>query len=242
MAMQIFYKEILADIEKYVAENNILLERDGFRYIGTTKAVYFIRAVDLRRIFKKFAKRHPDLTMHEFVTLLDSLSLGETYNEFAAVGLLLTAYPKLRQALDPYNLDHWLDHAEGWAEVDAICQLNFTAWEMLADWERWETLLREFVKSENIHKRRASLVLLTKPVGQSDDPRLSNLAFKNVNELKREQGILITKAISWILRSLIKYHWAEVEDYLAVNANALPKIALRETRYKLVGGVKKKTS
>lgn len=239
-SLHTYHNEILEEIEKHIADENVPLERDGFRYIGTTKPVYFLRAAVFRRIFINFAKRHPDLTAAEFVALLDLLSLGKTYNEFAATGLLLGVYPKLRAALDPHCLDRWLAYAEGWAEVDVICQLNFTANEILTDWETWKNLLRAFTESKNIHKRRASLVLLTKPLRESDDPRLTDLAFANLDKLKGETDKLITKAVSWLLRSLIKYHRTEVEEYLDANATTLPKIAVRETRRKLVEGVKRK--
>jgi 3-methyladenine DNA glycosylase AlkD len=236
-----YHNEILEEIEKHIADDSVPLERDGFRYIGTTKSVYFLRAADFRRIFIDFAKRHPDLTTTEFVALLDTLSLGKTYNEFAAVGLLLGVYPKLRVVLDPHSLDRWLAHAEGWAEVDVICQLNFTADEVLANWETWKDLLTAFAESENTCKRRASLVLLTKPLRESDDSRLADLAFANTDKLKGEKDKLIAKAVSWILRSLIKYHRTEVEQYLDVNAATLPRIAVRETRRKLTEGVKRRT-
>lgn len=146
--------------------------------------------------------------------------------------------PKLRKELDPFLLDSWLDYAHGWAEVDCICQSNFTAEELLGNWDKWSKLLDRFVKDKNVHKRRASLVLLVKAVGQSMDIRLSDLAFANIELLKSEKDILITKAISWLMRSLIKNHRKELEEYLAKNENSLPKIALRETRRKLLTGKK----
>jgi 3-methyladenine DNA glycosylase AlkD len=230
------HQEIIDGIESLVKKNNIPLEKDGLRYIGTTKPVYFIRTADIRRMYKEFTSRHPDMTVSELVELLDSLSLARTYNEYSAIGLLLEAYPGLRATIDPRCLEGWLEHAEGWAEVDVICQLNFTAREMLANWDAWSSLLARFTGSENIHKRRASLVLLTKPLRESADPRLSQAAFANVEALKGEKHILITKAVSWILRSLIKHHREEVEQYLAENAPTLPKVAVREVRNKLQTG------
>lgn len=100
------------------------------------------------------------------------------------------------------------------------------------------SLLTAFTQDANVHKRRASLVLLTKPLRESDDPRLAKLAFANAGKLKREKDILVTKAVSWILRSLIKHHRAQVEAYLEAHADTLPKIAVRETRVKLQTGKK----
>ena len=182
--------------------------------------------------------RHPDLTPADYRHLLDLLSHGKTHNEFAFIGPLLSHLPRLRKSLTPRALDGWLARAEGWAEVDCICQSNFTADELLANWGEWKRWLVAWSQRANDHKRRASLVLLIKPVRDSADARLAQLAFANIGRLKRDKHILITKAVSWLLRDLIKHHRAEVEAYLGDHADTLPKIAVRETRVKLATGKK----
>lgn len=174
----------------------------------------------------------------EFKGLLYSLSRGKSHSEFGVIGKLLEYLPEYRKKLEPWFLDSWLDYAEGWAEVDCICQGNFTEEEILSKWPEWSKLVKDFSNSENVHKRRASLVLLTGPVRHSEDGRLSDLAFKNIDKLKGEKDILITKAISWLLRDLTKNHRNKVEHYLEKNADSLPKIAVRETKNKLKSGRK----
>jgi 3-methyladenine DNA glycosylase AlkD len=234
--MHKLHKEILVEIKQRAAETNTPLQQ-GNRYVGTTKPIYLIKSAVVGEMFREFKKRHADLSLDEFVALLDSLARGKTYNEFIAVGVLLGAYGELRAALDPRDLDRWLANAQGWAEVDVFCN-NFSANEMLGNWKTWKSVLAAFARDANVHKRRASLVLLVVPARESDDARLAKLAFANVDKLKHEKDILITKAVSWILRSLIKHHRAEVEQYLDANVDMLPKIALRETRVKLETGTK----
>ncbi|MDO8690998.1 MAG: DNA alkylation repair protein [Dehalococcoidia bacterium] len=135
-------------------------------------------------------------------------------------------------------MDRWLTGAEGWLEVDSLCYGAFTADDMLSDWASWETLLRALASDEDVHKRRASLVLLTKAVRESDDPRLADLAFENIDRLRGEKDPLITKAISWLLRDLIRNARTRVEDYLAQNSSTIPKIAVREVTNKLRTGKK----
>lgn len=236
--MHKLHKEILALIKRRAAEGNVPLRKEGDHYVGTTKPIYLLKATIIGEIFLGFKDRHAELTQSEFVALLDSLAIGKTYNEYVAIGILLGKYPQLRAALNPCCLDRWLERAQGWAEVDVTCQFNFTADEMLSDWKTWKHLLTAFTQDANVHKRRASLVLLTKPLRESDDPRLAKLAFANIDKLKRDKNILITKAVSWVLRALIKYHRAEVEAYLDANVDTLPKIAIRETRVKLRTGKK----
>ncbi len=233
-----YHQELVRQIKKQAAEANVALQTQGDRYVGTLKPCYMFRTAVFHEIIQDWIKRHADLTLTEYVDLLNSLSQGATYNEFISIGVLLGAWPQMRTALEPHHLDVWLDHAQGWAEVDTLCQSNFTAREMLCHWKEWKSRLVSFSKSDNVHKCRASLVLLTRPLRESADPRLARLAFANLDRLKTEKDILVTKAVSWLLRALIKYHREEVETYLRDNADSLPKIALRETRHKLTSGRK----
>ena len=99
-------------------------------------------------------------------------------------------------------------------------------------------LFKQLSRIKNINKRRASLVILTGAVSKSDDKRLLDLSFEIINHLKSERDILITKAISWLLRDLTKLHKKEVEEYLKNNENFLPKVVLWEVKRKLLTGRK----
>ena len=64
------------------------------------------------------------------------------------------------------------------------------------------------------------------------DDRLERIALANINRLKHERDILITKAVSWLLRAGTINYRRQVEAYLRENADSLPKIAIRETKNK----------
>ena len=67
------------------------------------------------------------------------------------------------------------------------------------------------------------------------------LALENVDRLKGEKDVLITKAISWVLRSAIPAQKDVIKKYLNLNMASLPKIAVRETLVKLRTGKKTKS-
>ncbi|MDI7275093.1 MAG: DNA alkylation repair protein [Anaerolineae bacterium] len=210
----------------------------GNRYIGTTKPFYPVSAPAVGRAVREFKARHPGLALAEYVALLDELCLGRTHNDLSLASGLLALWPALRRRIEPRCLDRWLDHVEGWAETDSLCQSTFTAAELLSRWEEWQALLEKLVGDQNIHKRRASLVLLTRPVRESGDERLVAQALANVERLKGERHVLITKAISWLLRELTRNHRERVAAYLEANEASLPSVAVRETRRKLLTGRK----
>ncbi len=231
------HKEILALIRK----NSGKPARDPFlnSYLGNDHIRYPINTPTLRTIAKDWMRSHKDLPAEAFAALITSLIKGESYTEKAIAGIMLGYSTKVQRKFDPALFSQWLDHLVGWAEVDVVCTGDFTRTEVPGEWPAWRRLLKQLVKDPNINKRRASLVLLCSPLGSARDERLAELAFVNIQRLKHEKEVLITKAISWLLRSMVKHHHAEVTDFLYENESTLPKIAVRETRIKLDTGKKK---
>lgn len=236
----LIYSKSLKGLNKLTSSKDIKERLWVQKYCGSNKQTNCIKSGEVKKLAKKIVGEN-NLDRNQLTKLLDSLySNARFMEETTLAARILEIAPKLRQQIDPNKLDYWLNFTHGWAETDVLCQSSFTSDELLSNWSIWKKLLIKFSKDKNVHKRRASLVLLTKPTRMSNDKRLSDLAFKNVDLLKEEKDILITKAVSWILRSLIKYHKEEVANYLKENEDELPRIAVREVTNKLLTGVKSK--
>ena len=208
------------------------------KYLGSNKKFHGLNTKEMGILAKTTIKEN-NLNKKETVDLINSLyKNGTSYTEISLAAAILSLSPKLLAKFNPKHLDNWLNYTCGWAENDVLCQSNFTNEILLSNWQNWKIILKEFNKNSNINKRRASLVLLVKSLQQSDDPRLSVLAFQNIENLKSEKEILITKAVSWLLRALVAFHKQEVLDYLAKNKETLPKIAYREALSKAITGKK----
>jgi 3-methyladenine DNA glycosylase AlkD len=213
---------------------------DAQGYLGSAQPVLGVRAPELRRIARAWAKAHRADAPREALAVVSSLFQGASHDEKVLGAVLLGYSREGRAAATPQDVDGWLDHLSGWAQVDSLCQNIFPAEQLLADWAAWNALIEQLARDSNINKRRAALVLLQGVVRYSDDPRLSSLAFATLEQLKGERDILITKAVSWLLRALTVRHRAETADYLDREAASLPAIAVRETRTKLATGRKSK--
>lgn len=209
-------------------------------YLGNTHPLYDIRTPALRKIARDFNRTHGDKTVREFESLLTSLITGESATEKMFAGILLDQANKDLRPINPKLFDQWLDHLEGWAEVDAVCTGSYTKKQLPQDWDKWEPLLQKFSKSKNIQKRRASLVLLCGPLRHLTEKRFLYTTLDLVDRLKTEKHVLITKAVSWALRSAVKNHREEIAEYLEMNEETLPSIAVRETRKVLETGRKTK--
>lgn len=207
-------------------------------YLGNSHPRYPINAPALRLIAKDWMRAHRDMSADEFSAMLTSMVEGKSGTEKVMVGVLLDNATKDQKQFDPWLFDQWLDHLEGWAEVDSVCTGKYCISEIPNNIPEWKKILTGLSKSKNINKRRASIVFLCSPLAQSDDARLADIAFANINRLKKEKEIIITRAISWVLRSMDRHHRKALENYLKKNEKTLPAIAVRETKIKLKTGTK----
>jgi 3-methyladenine DNA glycosylase AlkD len=210
-------------------------------YLGNKNPRYPINAPRLRGIAKDWMKAHRHLTSTEFANLIGSMVSGKSSTEKIMAGILLDNATPSQRKFDPRLFEKWLDHLTGWAEIDAVCTGRYCDTEIPSDMDRWEKILTRLSKSSNINKRRAALVFLCSPVSHDDHPRLAKIAIQIINKLKSEQEVIITRAISWLLRSMVRYHGKAIGAYLTKHGSSLPSVALRETRVKLATGRKSGT-
>lgn len=234
--MNKLHQELLAAIKSHSRDS--IDQNRSQRYVGTPRFCYGAPVPDKRRIVAKFLKEHQDLSAQQLIEVADCLYNGESFDERSMAGHLLERSSIIRSEIELSQIETWLDNLVGWAEVDTTCQSCFTPEEMLNRWDEWEKSLSRLKKSRNINQRRASLVLLVSVVRKSNDRRLLDFSLQQIADLESERDILITKAISWLLRSLIVHHPKAVEEYITQHQGSLPKIAVRETRTKLTTGKK----
>ncbi len=206
---------------------------------GSSGHVYYFVSVPMRRaLARSWLAAHRSAPPADVLALIESLLHGESHEEKTLAEILLSYHEGARRLAGSKHVERWLDQLNGWAEVDGLCQSTFSPEELLEDWVKWRALIRRLARDEAVHKRRAALVLLTGPVRRSSDARLAELALETIDRLQTERDILITKAVSWLLRSLATQHRETVARYLVENESTLPSIALRETRTKLSTGRK----
>ncbi len=234
MSQSKIYPTLLLDLEKSTGQKMRLKSS----YMGTPHKYYGLKSQELGIILKKQLPEIGKLSYEEWLQLLDELYKSPIFEMKMFAGSILRRSKKQRSDLDLEKLSQWLDSLIGWAEVDVTCQTTFEADELLSRWAEWKPFLQKLNKDKNVSKRRASLVLMIKSLRSSEDKKLEQLALQNVQSLMHEKDILITKAVSWILREMIKKHRSAVEDFLSKHSKELPAIALRETRRKLETGRK----
>jgi len=234
--MKPHHRNILASIKKNGRTRAHSQANDS--YLSSGHHYYDVSIPTLRAIAKAWLKENQDIVHAEFIATIDGLYRGKSYEEKVLASLVISYHRAGRQIIGPKQLDAWLDKLVGWAEIDSLCASAFTAEEMLAEWPAWKRFIQALARDRNINKRRAALVFLTTATRKSDDKRLAALALATIEGLRHEREIIITKAVSWLLRSMVVRHKSMVAAYIKDNRNSLPAIAVRETSRKIATGRK----
>jgi 3-methyladenine DNA glycosylase AlkD len=208
-------------------------------YTGSGRPFFCVSVPNVRRIARTWLAAHRTADPAVLLAVVDRLFAGLHYEEKVVAAVMLGYSRAARAFATPAKVDAWLHDLNGWAEIDSLCASVFPAAEMAADWPAWFELIDRLSRDRaNVNRRRAALVLLCTPTRTSDDPRFTELAFEVIGRLAPERPILITKAVSWLLRSLATRRPAEVAAYLGAHQATLPAIAVRETRKKIESGTK----
>lgn len=230
------HKVLLASLEKH--RRNRVHSQANDSYLSSGHRYYDVSVPSLRTLAKAWLKENKGVPDAEFLATLDGLYGGRSYEEKVLASILLSYHRAGRGTIGTKQLGAWLDGLVGWAEIDSLCASAFTADEIVANWPEWKRFIRTLSRDKNINKRRAALVFLTTPGRKSDDERLAALAFETIEALKQERDIIITKAVSWLLRSMVLLHKRAVSAYIKENRRSLPAIAVRETTRKIATGRK----
>lgn len=208
------------------------------KYLGTKKKYLCVKATDRDKLLREVLKETRDVSGEQLIAMLDELFFSGVYDYTNFASKFLTKSKKARKSVSLSKIEKWVIQTEGWAECDSICQSLMSEKEVFERWSEWQKSIKRFSDNKNIQLRRASLVLQVKSARESNDPNLRKLAFQIIEKLKSEKDILITKAISWLLRDLSRQNKKEVLQYLKDNQKSLPKIAFRETMRKIATGKK----
>lgn len=207
------------------------------RSISSSLTVYGLRVWEIRQIVKGWRRDHKDVSLDDLLPLVETLWAGESREERLVALELLQHYPHLIPDLSWARFESWRQNLDAWELTDVLGVGVLGPW-VAHDTERRGHHLRELLSDEDVWSRRLGLVGGIGWHRAQEGADLPLFVVELIDQAKDERHPLITKAVSWALRYLVKRHPAEVEAYLEENEAALAAHVLREVRNKLQTGRK----
>ncbi len=232
MTASSLHKTLVQKIKENKRDTNF----DIGHYVGTSHTMYNLPTPTLHALAKDFHTQHQDIPAKMCIELADRLFHAPSFEEIVLSGMILGTLPHILTSIPSSSIDTWMGLLTGWAEVDTTCD-EIDIW-VRHDPRRGIPLLIKWTTDPILEKRRASLVVLCSSVRHDPDPKWKDLGFTFIGVLTKEKHVMITKAISWLLRAMIKHHKNDVASYIQLHRETLPKIAVREATKKLLTGRK----
>jgi 3-methyladenine DNA glycosylase AlkD len=206
-------------------------------YAPTAQEILGVSNPDLRRVLKAIRRAHKDWEADQWIGLGIALVRMGIFECQVTGYELLAENRKVLAAMTAADAKELMLNLDNWASVDHFSVgIHGVLWRLGAITDEW---LMELLASENVWERRVAVVstvaLNTKSRGgEGDASRTLAICQKVVDE----RHPMIWKALSWALRSLVRWDREAVEGFLMRYESRMSRQVLREVRHKLEHGTK----
>jgi len=232
MKVQLQVKEFLKILKKNADEKyrkgNEMTAPSGLSNLG-------IRVPILRKIAKDWSKKNKDIRDRDFLNLIQALWKQPIFELRSLAQELLMAHKKFLRQFDWKVGEFWLKDVDNWSHCDVLSTqiLGF-----LVLWDKsYLNNLKSYLKKPGRWHRRAGIVSLLQLIRKREIKAKEVL--RMIDEIKNDKDPMIQKAISWVLREMIRAGFnQEVDVYLHQNKNIFATYVIREVDNKLRTGLK----
>jgi 3-methyladenine DNA glycosylase AlkD len=201
----------------------------GAAYLGTDLEFLNVRAPDMRKLARELCDDLPD----EWRVCSQALWDKKIFDMQNLAVEIAVRHKKEFQRSDWNRFKPWLDVSVGWAMIDRLTTDLFA--DLLDCFPDYADKCLTWSKSKNLWLRRASLAVFCRPARKG---LFIEQSFENLERLAADPDPMVYKAVSWLLRNLIKTNRGQVEIFLRTHETVLAKQVLREVRTKLETGKK----
>lgn len=223
-------------LDQFAAHADTTYQAGQIMVMKTQLRLYGVRVPQLRRLSDDWQRAHKGIARDDLLAMVEALWISESYEErFMAIELL----GRNKQVILNLSWDHfdrWRHLVDNWGLDDGLATTIFGPW-IATDLPGRLGYLQTLIVDPVVWSRRLGLVT-TVPLNRDLSTAQPELTFALIDQVKTERHPMITKAVSWALRTMIRLYPDQVAAYLDANADPLPSHAVREVRNKLETGLK----
>lgn len=203
------YYEIKRRLEEKA--NPVLADKDKIYFKKEGYKTYGIKTPEVRKLISEYKKNFAQLTTHERLDLA-RLFFKSSYggeDTFATV-LINMSLSDFKPANFAY-LDEIVGYFKSWGTTDDFC-LNVLQPLLSKYPDETLALLKKWNNSDNIWKKRASVVTFVRKIGESGN--YTNQVLEFCNNLIWDKEDLIQKAVGWALKDNMRGNKEKVINYV----------------------------
>lgn len=186
-------------------------EKDQYYHKYPGYKSYGIRAPKLDAILKNYRKEFRGLKSAEVFALTEKLYSSRIEEQILTGNYILAMHVELITPKRFLWLDKMLDYFGSWSTIDDFC-IDVLQSVLLKYPEKTTNLLRKWNKSQNMWKRRASVVAFVRKVGESG--KFVDVVIKLCENLLQDDEDLVQKGVGWALKDNMRGNKKKVMDYV----------------------------
>lgn len=209
MKIKTLYSEIIKKLEEN-ANTKIAKDDRFFHKVAGFKS-YGIRAPEFGELFKPYRNVLKQLSFGEKLELA-GMFFKSGFIEQEAFGIAVLSYGVGEMKPADFDfLDEIVDYINNWGATDYF-SLSVLQPLLRAYPKDTMMLLRKWSKSENLWKRRASVVVFTRKIGSSGE--FTEEALELCDNLVWDKEDLVRKGVGWALKDVTRGDKQRVLEYI----------------------------
>jgi len=207
------------------------------RVIPSGLKAYGLRVPVLRGIAGAWQRAHEGVAREDLFALVEAMWDGESREERLVALELLQHYRRWIPDLTWAHFERWRRDLDNWETTDGLGMAILGPW-VLADPDARGDNLWDLIADEDVWSRRLAVVSTVGLNRARKDVSFPALTLELIDQVKEERHPMITKAVSWALRVMLKKDPDRVAAYLEENRGVLATHVVREVSNKLKTGLK----
>jgi 3-methyladenine DNA glycosylase AlkD len=205
------YADVVGELERRADAGGIEKEMYFHKKVGADFKCYGISAPEFKEIAKKFRQAFKELSFEDRVELARRFFRSGYGGQMSFGIALLKRNVKKMKPSDFWVLEEVGNCLNNWGSVDGFC-IDVLQPLLVAYPEEMLKILRQWNRSENLWKRRASVVVFTRRVGASG--KFTDEALALCDRLVWDKEDYVRKGVGWALKDVMRGDKRKVLEYV----------------------------
>ena len=211
MGVERLYFDVVGELERRADAGGIEKEMYFHKKVGAGFKCYGIGAPEFKEIAKKFRQAFKELSFEDRIELARRLFRSGCGGQMSFGIALLKLNVKEMKPSDFWILEEVGGCLNNWGSVDGFC-IDVLQPLLLTYPEEMLKILKQWNRSENLWKRRASAVVFTRRVGASG--RFTDEALELCDHLVWDEEDYVRKGVGWALKDVMRGDKKKVLEYV----------------------------
>jgi len=209
MIIKNIYNEIITEFEKKINPKRV--EKDKYYHKVGNPVSYGLSSPEYYKIIKKYKHQFKELGTKDILKLAGLFYKSKISEQVYTANYILSLRSDIFTPNNLNFLDKSLEYFDNWGVIDDF-SIHVMQPILIKYPKHTMNLLRKWNKSKNLWKRRVSVVVFTRKIGESG--KFTKEALELCNRLLDDKEDLVQKGVGWALKDNMRGNKRLVFDFV----------------------------